>query len=387
MKKLIILFSLLAFFSLIFISCQSPENVTSPNDKVNKHGFTWGPDPIAVNDIAGGYVEVPLIAGQTDSVGYITVQLEDDSLTIYYYTDVGDWTITETHLMVVADVEDFIVNSSGNPQVGLFPYGETGLDGNSAGPYRIPIPSDLTGGMVYIGAHAVVQQGDCPGDPPATICPDFEPDAMTPHFSDSPGPGYIITAYFQSQGGPYYGWCLDNTRYIGNDDIRSVHFLCSYDPDIPTCTTFLEHSEYLDRVNWLINNLDPTWDKRTIQAAIWEIINPSGDLTDWQGSGLNYGEWPHDPELRDSLVQEAMTQGEGFVPTCGEKVLTIVYHTILPDTDPCHANKQVVAIETPIICQPCDSETAWAFNYPLDDTSQEFPGDNWFRYFGYLVYD
>ena len=55
-----------------------------------------------------------------------------------------------------------------------------------------------------------------------------------------------------------------------------------------------------------------------------------------------------------------MTNGAGFVPDCGDKVLILVYATGPDGTrKPCDAglNRQVVAIEKPIECPPtCASE-------------------------------
>ena len=327
--------------------------------------------------------DIDLVAGQHDVVGHVTVVKNGSNLEITYYTD--GCNIVETHLMVVADPEDFILNNGCNPKVGQFPYGDSEVNATSAGPYEVPIPEGLTGNMVYIGAHAVVQC-DCEEDPTtAVLCPDFQPDMMTPHFSTGDDiPGYIITANFVTLGGPFHGWCVDNTRYLSNDDSRNVDFICSYG-DVPACTTFIERPQYLDRVNWLINNIESGWGRNTIQAAIWEILNPSGTLIDWQG-----GSWPHDATLRETIVESAMQNGDGFIPGCGDKVLILVYATGPDGTGgACDPNdRQVVGIEIPVECQTtCGEETAWAFNYPIDGTSQEFPGNNWFRYFGYLVAD
>ena len=392
MKKLFVLFSFLAISSLLFVSCQSSENITSPTSDLNKPdppSCDWGTPPTAVNiGNAGEETVIDLVAGQHYIVGSVTVVQDGSNLIITYNTDEG-CIIEETHLMVVANPEDFIVNSGCNPKVGQFPDGEEGVNGNSAGPYTVPIPEGVEGGMVYIGAHAVVNcECDGEGSSEATLCPDWGPDNMTPVFhSIDDTPGYVITATFTTLQGTWNGWCVDNTREISSGNARNVDFICSYD-GVPTCTTFVEYPDRLDRVNWLINNLNPTWGKKTIQAAIWKIINPSGTQTDWQGSTINSGEWPHNPTLRDEIYDLAMTNGAGFVPDCGDKVLILVYATGPDGTrEPCDAglNRQVVAIEKPIECHPCGEQTAWAFNYPTDETSNEFPGANWFRYFGYLI--
>ncbi len=376
MKKLIVLFSFVAFLSLIFMSCQSTENITSPgelNKQPNPPTLTWL-HPTAVNTTAGASTDVDLVAGQDQVCGHITISSDGSHIFITYYTD-SDWTITETHIMVVADPSNFIVTSTGNPKVGQFPYGETGLSTNQTMTYEIPYPSGVVAGdTVFVGAHAVVE--NCELDPnSATLCPTFAPDSMTPHY-DPANPLYTVQADFDNQG-TYYGFCLDNTRYISSGSKRGVDFLCSYD-DMPICGTggLIEVPDNLDLVNWIINARDTTtWSRAVIQAAIWELINPSGTLVDWH---------PIEPILREQIVTWAEQYGEGFRPTCGQRVLTIVWGTL--NGDICHPYHQVVGIETPVECQTnCGSETAWAFNFPIDGTSAEFPGNNWFRYFGYLV--
>ena len=118
-----------------------------------------------------------------------------------------------------------------------------------------------------------------------------------------------------------------------------------------------------------------------------------GTETDWQGSTINSGEWPHYPVLRDQIVDMAMTNGAGFVPSCGDKVLILVYATGPDGTrEPCDPglNRQVVAIERTIECQTnCDSETVWAIpllnGLPTEDQSNLYPGHIWFRYFGFTL--
>ncbi len=380
MSRLSILFSFLVISSFILMSCQSSD-VTSPVEKLDKPGtIVWGTNPVAVNGTAGASTDIDLVAGQNMVVGHVTVVQSGDNLEITYYTD-GDWSITETHLMVVATPQDFIINNGGNPKVGQFPYGTTGLDGNQAGPYEVPIPSGLTNNMVYIGAHAVVK-GNCEGTSTsdfvcgtypdqATLTPDWNPENQM----------YTVKFKYNFTPDSSYGFCLDNTRSISDLNPRTVHFLCSYD-DMPSCTTFIEKPENLDLVNWIINNRQSGWDKKTVQAAIWELINPSGTLDNWYDStGERY--YDHNEILREQIVTMAEQNGEGFVPDCGGSVFVIVYGP----GDICSPIRQVLGMIAPVDCVPtnCSSETAWAFNYPVDETSTGFPGANWFRYFGYEV--
>lgn len=387
MKKIITLFSFILMLGFLFVGCQSTEDITSPNDLSKTTSMTpdlnWG-TPTAVNTTAGASTDVPLIAGQNQPCGHITISSDGTKLYVTYYTDNG-WTLTETHLMIVKNPADFIVTKTGNPKVGNFPFGNTGLSTNKSVTYEIPYPAGVKAGdVVYVGAHAVVL-GNCESDPTtAVLCPEFPANStMTPTWLPGDAPLYTVKAVFNFSSEVYYGFCVDNSRYIsgsGNSP-RTVNFICSYD-EMPTCTSFIEKPENLDLVNWIINNREPNWDRRTLQAVFWELTNPSGTLDNWYDpQGSNY--WTHNTTLREQIVALAKANGEGFKPSCGQKVIVLVYGP----GDICDPIKQIVFIEVPVECQTnCNSETAWAFNYPpLDNTSASFPGANWFRYFGYKV--
>ncbi len=385
MRKLFVLFTFLIFSSIILVSCQNSSDVTSPVDTLEKPTpIVWGSDPAAVNIPLPGpglSTNIDLVAGQNMVAGYVHVVRSGDNLLITYQTN--GWKITETHLMVVAHPQDFIVNKAGNPKVGQFPYGNTDLDTNQV-TYTVPIPSGLEDNMVYIGAHAVVE-GDCEGTMVSEFVCGTYPDqaALTPTWLPS-GEPYTVKFAFDYTSEIFYGFCLDNTRYISNNHSRSVHFLCSFD-EMPSCNTFIEKPENLDLINWIINNRQTTWSRSTVQAAIWELINPSGNLDNWQyPDSADY--WNHDPVIREQIVAMAEQNGEGFIPECGDSVFVIVYGP----GDICSPIRQVLGMIAPVDCVPgnCNgSETAWAFNYPVDSTSTSFPGANWFRYFGYNVGD
>lgn len=382
MRRLSILFSFLVVSSFILMSCQKSSDVTSPIDNLDKHTtITWGPDPAAVNIPVpgpGASTNIDLVAGQNMVCGYVNVVRSGNNLVITYHTN--GWVIKETHLMVVAHPQGFIINNGGNPMVGQFPYGNSGLDTNMAS-YTVPIPSGLENNMVYIGAHAVVEGGG--GTVSEFVCQTYPEQAILTPKWDPENPMFTVKFKFDFTADSSYGFCLDNTRFLsgsGNTH-RTVHFICSYD-EMPSCTTFIEKPENLDLVNWIINNRQSSWSRRTVQAAIWELINPSGTLENWYDpNGPDY--YDHDEILREQIVAMAVQNGEGYVPGCGDSVLVIVYGP----GDICNPGKQVVAMIAPVDCIPGNggSETAWAFNYPVDSTSTSFPGANWFRYFGYDV--
>jgi hypothetical protein len=102
-----------------------------------------------------GQTTFPMIAGQNQTVGTVTVDVVDSTtVTVSYATNSG-WCMTQTHVDVVTNTTDFPLNKSGNPQVGLFPQGTTFTPNcvSTAGPYTFTIN---TTGNLYVAAHAVV---------------------------------------------------------------------------------------------------------------------------------------------------------------------------------------------------------------------------------------
>ncbi len=97
--------------------------------------------------VSAAYMEIPLVAGQNMTIGYISVQNVGSNLNVVFHVTASGWQLVDTHLAVYANAADFPVNGGGNPKVGQFPYHKA--DGN----YTIPTPS---GNPLYIGAHAVV---------------------------------------------------------------------------------------------------------------------------------------------------------------------------------------------------------------------------------------
>jgi len=377
MKKLIKLFSLFTLAGLLFIGCQSAEDMTSPvGDLARGPGFSWGTPPSAVNASAG-ITQIDLVAGQNQVVGYLEVEVSGTNLLITYNTT-GGWYITETHLQVVAHPSQFFVNPAGNPIIGSFPYGDDNLNTNEIS-YTVPIPEDLTEGMVYIGAHAVVCTEGSGSGTTAVLCPPLLVNNATLLTFSSSNPNYYKTLYFDvpiiDTNTVFDGWCVDATRNIGLSNVPlNMNLLCSYNLGDLACV--IEKPEFLDQVNWLINNRG-SFSKFQIQGAIWKLLS---DSDAWMAAEPAYASSDY-----MAAYTAAISNGVGFIPACGEKVLIIMYDQANPGPDVCsRIRHQVLAFEALVPCeqeQVC--ETAWAFNYPADLTSKLFPGHVWFRYFGY----
>lgn len=97
--------------------------------------------------------------------------------------------------------------------------------------------------------------------------------------------------------GDYLGWCVDEEHSISNGIEYPVYLWCSYNPLIPW------PDDDWDMVNYLINHKNSSASKEDIQDAIWYFVD-----------GENY---PADPEAA-SMVDDALANGEGFMPSIGE---------------------------------------------------------------------
>lgn len=102
--------------------------------------------------------ETALLAGQDIDVGTVTMELNGTTLTVTFQTD-DDWYLSETHLEVVDDPDNFPTAGQNNPQVGQFSYGDTYGPGIQMDDFDVDV-SGLSE-PYYIAAHAVVYHVDC----------------------------------------------------------------------------------------------------------------------------------------------------------------------------------------------------------------------------------
>ncbi|MFC1916132.1 hypothetical protein ACFLW4_05525 [Chloroflexota bacterium] len=105
-----------------------------------------------------------LCAGQNIEVGNIIVDNDGIDLTVTYEITDLDWIITETHLEVVEDTEDFPTTKKGNPIPGHFTWSDDHDPAVDTFTYTVPL-ADIGDGVdadnpVYIAAHAVVVKAE-----------------------------------------------------------------------------------------------------------------------------------------------------------------------------------------------------------------------------------
>lgn len=376
------LFLFISIFLLGFIGCQNTDTLNSPDESLDKSRNNSAIALSAINTTPGAKTCVELVAGQYNVIGSVCVEAFTDYLRITYDVTVPDWSITETHLAVVNDPSQFPRTNNGNPKVGNFPFKGTHTN---VGSVSYDVPTSGLNPLVYIAAHAVADFCD-PDLGTKILCPQLPvTDVLTPTWTPT-GIDKIIKMDFETLG-TYYGWCIDASRALHpSRGARNVKFFCTFEQTLPTCETFIEKPENLDLINWIINHRDPSWGRSTVQAAIWQLMNPSGTGVNWQDPDGDDYFW-NNATQREQIVSLAKQYGEGYEPECGEKVLIIAYG---PGTDPCDPLYQVVVFEKEVECIPaeCTSETAWGFPYdksltdPYQGKSLLF-GSQWARYFSY----
>jgi hypothetical protein len=110
-----------------------------------------------------------LFAGQTTNVGTVCVDNDLSNLTVTY-TTVDGWKLEETHLFVGSSLTEVPKTQTGNPKIGLFPYGTDSLPANTTtSTITIPIGDFGAGGTacasktLTLAAHAVVAKVNSDG--------------------------------------------------------------------------------------------------------------------------------------------------------------------------------------------------------------------------------
>jgi hypothetical protein len=369
---------------LAISACQNNDEVLSPNQDTEQSLEKITMTEINFDD-PGANTCIDLVAGNELVVGEVCVDYLEGSneiKVIYNITEEG-WTITKTHLASVIHPFFFPRKWTLEPKLSNFPYQEN-HDHVTSVEYIIDAPNYFH--KVYLGIHAKVE-GDCATSGNPILVPDLpNSDLLTPEWlpSDPEADQYLISGMFTNIG-TYYGWSIDNSRLLSSGLSREVRFVSSYD-ELPTCSSFLDHPENLDLVNWIINHRESNWDRRTVQAAIWKLLDPLGTTGNWfDPTAPNY--MAHDEMLRESIINLANQNGENFEPGFGEKVLILAYG---PESDPCDITKNIIGIEYTVESnsEPCVKH-AWAFPFengqPTPDFSKRFSWIGWARYIKYQL--
>jgi hypothetical protein len=373
----------LLFLILAFSACQNNDEIVSPetnsvqNQTLEKITMT----EINLNN-PGANTCIELVAGRNIVVGEVCVDYIESThkLKVTYTMTEPDWTITKTHVAAVIHPLFFPRTWTLQPRLSHFPYKGTHENVTSV-EYMINIPYYYDN--VYLAIHAKVEGNMPSGDP--VLEPSLPvTDVMIPAWKPS-GTEYMVKSDFNNLG-TYFGWSIDNERYLSSGVSREIRFISTYSEELPGCTAFVENISNLPLVNWIINHREASWDRNTVQAAIWNLLQPVGGISNWQDpNASNYFE--HNAQLREQIVAAAYANGVDYEPACGDKVLILAYG---PEADPCNLSRNVIGFEYLVDCQTQNVvKNAWAFPYengqPVLDLSKRFSWIGWARYVKYSL--
>ena len=276
--------------------------------------------------------ETALIAGQNTEAGSVLIWNDTEFVYVKYVAAEG-WLLQETHAETGLSLEAIPQTSSGNPVIGKFSQGE---EHNPAVQEHLVVFSleeigAEPGDDVFIAAHAVLVSGQDPeieetgwGQGPEFPGKSWAmyieyylqpklwdlPDGLIQarFYHPGPEPSYFRTELsgvpggFDVFNGDWPGWCVDQTYFVYDGFTYNVMLYSTYDPLLaskcPRCA-----DEDWDMVNYILNHkIDyPTFD--AVQQAVWFFVNG--------------GEYPTIPEAQQ-MVEEALANGEGFVPLEGQ---------------------------------------------------------------------
>lgn len=336
------------------MACENPTEIVDEMITAER-----GKSKALVFDGTCDYTTTDLIAGQNMVVGTVEVIVVGDNYNITYSVIEG-WCISETHLDVAEFPENFPMTGSGNPKNGHFEYSNS-HDCVNTFTYVVP-----TSEGAYIAAHAVVNCTTSSFDKFADSLPESLSACTTEKGIDAVDSYFNLTVNDSSLMGDYDAWCVDF-----DSSLKTQCFVADIYSSYETLPDgIFENPDNFDLVNWIVNQdfvgeMSPgqggAYTFSDVQIAIWKIIE-NRNCTD------SFCAYVGDFDLVRiaEIVDAAMINGEGFVPSCGD-LISIV---LVPQED-----LQSVIISIPL---PCDEgeceETAWG-----DGCS--FPGNNWSMYF------
>lgn len=124
-------------------------------------------------------------------------------------------------------------------------------------------------------------------------------------------------------------YCSDRLPSLGaDDDFIDFTVISSYDEAILAGGEFesvYTNPQNFDKVNWILNNIDISagseYTYGHVQYAIWKLIEGpfNNDFTDFLTPIP--GDWSWTDDVKgDEIYDEAVANGEGYAPGCGDKL-------------------------------------------------------------------
>jgi hypothetical protein len=126
----------------------------------------------------------------------------------------------------------------------------------------------------------------------------------------------------------YLGWCIDTRAEMTRSPAtHSVYLYSSFNPPGELA------NESWDMVNYILNH--KRGNATDIQQAIWYFINIDGNYTPTS-------------QVAWDIINDALENGEGFVPGYGEIVTVICYPTVLLPY-PSEVQISIIEVNNPVI--------------------------------------
>ena len=310
--------------ALTIVGCSggsAPVEVSSDfgNDVVKEVQWTYGDDTV-----------VPIIAGQWDEVGSLTVS--NDPTNIYFDLVLVDgWVTTETHLHVGDTFADFPQNKKGILIPGQFEYSTDHNPAVTTFSYTVPMGDWGVGDTIAFAFHLVVSL-DGREETGWGGCIAFEgprwgywcqheieecqielPDCLEDYSAKYYYPGtegywdvelFDVPAGYDVFDGIWPAWCIQQT-VTASPNVEYDICLSSTLEDVPPN---LAHIDW-HAVAWILNHKHPNATIMDIQHAIWHYTD---------------GFMPTDPEAL-AMIADADANSAGYWPGIGETMAVISF--------------------------------------------------------------
>ncbi len=320
--------------------------------------------------VCGETVEKDLVADMDQVIGKVIVSKNGQNVDIEYVIESDEWYLLETNVSITPSKNDVLVTSTGDPDISQFTVNTT------HDPILLSYKYEglSTGGNnnVAILAHAIVQQRESNLNMLDNLLPPEKVKVMVNYQGD---PHYFQTTITGAGdfNGTYPGNCVDLDHFIYSGKEYEMNMVSSYSNDDMLLSMLVDKPQNLDNLNYMINQdysvIGATGAEE--QAAIWTLIddkNPTSELV-------------FDQSIVDVMVQDALNNGEGFVPHCGHKVLVILDPGV-KDSPELKTQVTIAQVTTISINNICNSTTteldAWA-------DGVDFGGAGWAMYFDYCL--
>lgn len=302
-----------------------------------------------------------LIAGQNQNAG--TVHVYNDASTLFVaYNLSGSWQMTEAHVLVSTTPPN---PKGGAP--GQFPYSQTFNPAVSSYTFQISLADLSLSGKtkVYLATHAATTSGETiwggywnNGNPrydfnwakkwgggfTTHVMPVFNHTDWRSYSASHFGPQSYWGVNFADNSYPFpgnntwNGWCVDLAHSMYPNYPYEVQLWSCYDPNLPS---FAQSGNW-DLISYILTKRNAgagiyaaNWavdaNKEEFQTAVWYFMGGGGA--------------PASGSLADQIVQDALANGDGFIPGPGQYYAVILFPHTETDNNTVRAQMNIIEVD------------------------------------------